>query len=234
MSTSSPQHESETTSTGNGSFWTPGSALETDLYPTIRRLWSKGEITLFEAYRMEKYYLLEEEEALFPGEKALTRFLDRVLEPKYLVAKIDLSKRYVTDVVQSVYAGKMGVDEAMHLLGWTMMAKDCSPQEQLDKRWEAAVDYHHHLPIAENNNQKITQMVDLGWMTPEAAIDFKLALQREALAFPTSSPSTAGTTSTSTPTSPAPSSSSTSRGWLGLATGRGSSFVSLREMPGFY
>jgi hypothetical protein len=259
--------------------------------------------------------------------------------------------------------------------------KDLSPQERLDKRWALMAAAEHILPIKENNNQKILQMLDKGWLTPELAEEFRIALavekyphtwwindpeeedqqkllrklddlekeyqrgnislnrlrqemglpknpevvgissekidliqkliifeelramdrqdllsedemsmlsmhffkqqvvtvedwqdpmtydrvylingqklvltQQELLRVKTrdfwktirldiqlelerilmSSRSTAGTTSTSMPTSPAPSLSSMSRGWLGVATGRGSSFVSLREMPGFY
>lgn len=48
------------------------------------------------------------------------------------------------------------------------------------------------------------------------------------------SPWTRGTASESTPTSPAPSSSSTSRDLSGRASGLGSSYVLLREIPGFY
>lgn len=48
------------------------------------------------------------------------------------------------------------------------------------------------------------------------------------------SPLTHGTTLPSTPTSPAPSSSSTSRDLSGRASGLGSSYVLLREIPGFY
>lgn len=56
----------------------------------------------------------------------------------------------------------------------------------------------------------------------------------EPASSPTSSPSTAGTTSPSTPTSPEPSSSSTSSDSSVQETGRASSFVSLREIGGFY
>lgn len=70
------------------------------------------------------------------------------------------------------------------------------------------------------------KMIDREWA--QEILDSKQA------STPGFSPSTPGRTSPSTRTSRERSSSSTSKGWLGLATGRESSFVSLREIDGFY
>lgn len=103
------------------------------------------------------------------------------------------------------------VDVAVDQETWVAPAKDLTPQQkQIQKLEELEAEYQRG-------------QITLNYLRREMG-----------MATPTSSPSTPGTTSPNTPTSPARSSSSTSRGWLGLATGRESSFVSLREMPGFY
>jgi hypothetical protein len=103
-----------------------GSDPEVDLYPAMRDLWWRGEITLFEAWKRDQQFRLISEDPKYPGEKVLTDFLQRVLEPNLMKNKaIQALSKFYRDAM--VDRSKIDLQEELRLFS----------QVPSDLRWRA-------------------------------------------------------------------------------------------------
>jgi hypothetical protein len=240
MSMSSLPRKNETHMTGSKSSLSGVSDPEVDLYPTIRSLWLRGEITLFEAWKMEQYYLLITETPEYPGERVLTEFMIRVLKipaellysPKQIkqmkrTGVWDLSQDLPLRIVLWKVLQQMQEDGAIHPKETEWIVRKFW-KNNLVVRWERLV----------NGIDRYTVDGQTLLIHPAKMLEIIYQRQFEAMElvdhFLGSLRSTRGTTSESMQTSPEPSSSSTNSASSGQAIGRESSFVYLREIPGFY
>lgn len=156
----------------------------------------------------------------------------------------EMEKEYTIKLLGQIQQGEVLVPEEFNFLLRTGVISQAMRdallekyRSELDKQPRSAgqifMDYRNPETRRNITQEEFIRMTrELWWMTTN---DWRrIAFQDSQESTHGSSPSTPGTTSPNTQTEPEPSSSSTNNDSSGLETGLGNSYVSLREIGGFY